>query len=89
MKDKGEGCIYTCFTARGEEEMEWRKCYLDVILVPLAFLLIIAYHAWLWYKVQIQPLKTIIGRNANGRRFWVLDMMKVSVSNFCVYVLTV
>jgi uncharacterized membrane protein len=56
--------------------MEWKKCYLDVILVPLGFLLTIAYHFWLWHKVRTQPLTTILGTNATGRRFWVSAMMK-------------
>ncbi|KAJ8766100.1 hypothetical protein K2173_020616 [Erythroxylum novogranatense] len=56
--------------------MEWRKCYLDVMLVPLSFLITITYHAWLWHKVRVQPLTTIIGTNATGRRYWVSAMMK-------------
>ena len=70
-----------------EREMEWRKCYLDVILVPLGFLLTIAYHLWLCHKVRTQPLTTTIGRNAHGRRFWVGAMMKVSltISLSCFY----
>ncbi|XVE97219.1 hypothetical protein REPUB_Repub03eG0001800 [Reevesia pubescens] len=56
--------------------MEWRSCYLDMVLVPLGFLMTIAYHCWLWHKVRTQPLSTIIGTNASGRRFWVSAMMK-------------
>ncbi|KAK7320763.1 hypothetical protein VNO77_30535 [Canavalia gladiata] len=56
--------------------MEWRKCYLDVILVPLGFLMSIGYHFWLWHKVRTQPHSTIIGINASGRRNWVIAMMK-------------
>ncbi|KAG4931000.1 hypothetical protein AAZX31_17G179400 [Glycine max] len=56
--------------------MEWRKCYLDVILVPLVFLTSIGYHFWLWHKVRTQPHTTIIGINASGRRNWVNAMMK-------------
>ncbi|KAK2399164.1 hypothetical protein P8452_06453 [Trifolium repens] len=56
--------------------MEWRKCYLDVILVPLAFIISIGYHLWLWYKVRTQPHTTIVGINASGRRNWVNAMMK-------------
>lgn len=58
-------------------DMEWRKCYLDVILVPLGFLTSIGYHFWLWHKVRTQPHTTIIGINASGRRNWVNAMMKV------------
>nr|AFK33773.1 unknown [Medicago truncatula] len=56
--------------------MEWRKCYLDVILVPLAMLISIGYHVWLWHKVRTQPHTTIVGINASGRRNWVNAMMK-------------
>ncbi|MBA0810740.1 hypothetical protein Gohar_002700, partial [Gossypium harknessii] len=64
------------FIIRNKREMEWRSCYLDMILVPLGFLTIIFYHCWLWYKVKTQPLSTIFGTNASGRRFWVSDMIK-------------
>ncbi|XP_030551698.1 uncharacterized protein LOC115756153 [Rhodamnia argentea] len=56
--------------------MEWRKGYLDAILVPLGFLISLGYHVWLWHKVRTEPLSTIIGTNARGRRFWVAAMMK-------------
>ncbi|PHU01552.1 hypothetical protein BC332_31339, partial [Capsicum chinense] len=56
--------------------MEWRKCYLDVILVPLGFIICMGYHIWLWYKVRTQPLSTIIGTNSNGRRLWVSAIME-------------
>ena len=65
----------------GEEnirEMECRKCYLDVILVPLGFLISIGYHFWLWHKVRTQPHTTIIGINASGRRNWISSMLKVT-----------
>ncbi|XP_014500552.1 uncharacterized protein LOC106761511 [Vigna radiata var. radiata] len=56
--------------------MEWKKCYLDVILVPLGFLMSIAYHFWLWHTVRTRPHTTIIGINATGRRNWVATIMK-------------
>ncbi|KAK8543070.1 hypothetical protein V6N12_015639 [Hibiscus sabdariffa] len=56
--------------------MEWRQCYLDVILVPLSILVSIAYHCWLWHKVRSRPLSTVIGTNATGRRFWVSAIIK-------------
>lgn len=56
--------------------MEWKRCYLDVILVPLGLLASIAYHVWLWHMVRTQPFSTIIGTNARGRRFWVASIMK-------------
>ncbi|KAE9586496.1 hypothetical protein Lal_00044658 [Lupinus albus] len=56
--------------------MEWRKSYLDVILVPLGFLISIGYHIWLWNKVRTQPHTTIIGINASGRKNWVRAILK-------------
>ncbi|MED6155805.1 hypothetical protein PIB30_008707 [Stylosanthes scabra] len=56
--------------------MEWRKCYLDVIMVPLGLIVNIGYHLWLWHKVRTQPHTTIIGINASGRRNWVNTMLK-------------
>lgn len=64
--------------------MEWRKCYLDVILVPTAFFINIAYHFWLWHMVRTHPSRTIIGINASGRRNWVSSMMKV-LSLYIIY----
>ncbi|KAL8166937.1 hypothetical protein V2J09_008436 [Rumex salicifolius] len=56
--------------------MEWRTCYLDLLLVPSGLGLIAIYHAWLWHQVRTRPLTTIIGINAAGRRFWVSAMMR-------------
>ncbi|KAI9087925.1 hypothetical protein K1719_030255 [Acacia pycnantha] len=56
--------------------MEWRKYYLDVMLVPLGILINFAYHFWLWHKLRTNPFTTVIGINAHGRRFWVPAMMK-------------
>ncbi|WOK94079.1 hypothetical protein Cni_G02781 [Canna indica] len=56
--------------------MEWRKCYLDLMLVPLGLLLPLVYHLWLWHKVRSQPRQTIIGINSSGRRLWVLAIIK-------------
>ena len=65
--------------------MEWRKCYLDLILVPLGFFSMIAYHVWLWHRIRIQPLTTIIGTNSNARRYWVTAIIKViNLFNWCV-----
>ncbi|KAK7311813.1 hypothetical protein RJT34_10186 [Clitoria ternatea] len=58
------------------KKMEWKKCYLDVILVPLAFLINIGYHFCLWHTVRTHPHTTIIAINATGRRNWVAAMMK-------------
>ncbi|KAE9599453.1 hypothetical protein Lal_00039528 [Lupinus albus] len=56
--------------------MEWKKWYLDVILVPLGFVVSIGYHLWLWHKVRTQPHTTIIGINSSGCKNWVRAMMK-------------
>ncbi|EOA17340.1 hypothetical protein CARUB_v10005623mg [Capsella rubella] len=56
--------------------MEWRECYLDVILVPLGLMVYAAYHVYLWHKLRTQPLTTIIGTNARARRFWVASIIK-------------
>ncbi|GAA0161924.1 hypothetical protein LIER_43584 [Lithospermum erythrorhizon] len=56
--------------------MEWRKSYLDVILVPLGFFVCMSYHIWLWHKVRTQPMSTILGRMAKCRRLWVSSIMK-------------
>ncbi|XP_021729262.1 uncharacterized protein LOC110696286 [Chenopodium quinoa] len=56
--------------------MEWRKCYLDLLLVPLSFLVLTIYHIWIWNKVRTQPLSTIMGTNSHARRYWVAAIMK-------------
>ncbi|XP_010913782.1 uncharacterized protein [Elaeis guineensis] len=56
--------------------MEWRKSYLDLILVPLSVLSPILYHIWLWQRIRSQPERTIIGINSASRRLWVFAMMK-------------
>ncbi|KAJ9537191.1 hypothetical protein OSB04_029924 [Centaurea solstitialis] len=56
--------------------MEFKKCYLDLILVPLSIMIFFGYHFWLWHKVRTQPLSTVIGANVHGRRLWVSTIMK-------------
>ncbi|KAG6409722.1 hypothetical protein SASPL_127764 [Salvia splendens] len=56
--------------------MEWQKSYVDVILVPLAFMIFVGYHLWLWHNVRTQPLSTIIGTNARARKLWVAAIIK-------------
>ncbi|KAJ1402666.1 hypothetical protein SESBI_27852 [Sesbania bispinosa] len=56
--------------------MEWRKYYMDLMLVPLGLVIILTYHVWLWHKCRTQPFTTIFGRDADGRQFWVPAMMK-------------
>ncbi|KAL9230445.1 hypothetical protein vseg_005794 [Gypsophila vaccaria] len=56
--------------------MEWRNCYLDMVLVPLGLMIMMAYHVWLWNKIRVNPLSTIIGTNSCGRKYWVASIMK-------------
>lgn len=56
--------------------MEWRKYYLDVMLVPLGIIINLVYHFWLWHKLRTDPFTTVIGINSHGRRLWVPTMMK-------------
>ncbi|XP_024996821.1 uncharacterized protein LOC112529697 [Cynara cardunculus var. scolymus] len=56
--------------------MEFHKSYLDLILIPLSFSISIGYHIWLWHKIRTQPVSTVIGVNAHGRRLWVSTIMK-------------
>ncbi|KAK9741665.1 hypothetical protein RND81_03G120600 [Saponaria officinalis] len=56
--------------------MEWRNCYLDMILVPFGLLIMVAYHVWLWNKIRDDPFSTLIGTNSSGRKYWVASIMK-------------
>ncbi|KAL2334429.1 hypothetical protein Fmac_015642 [Flemingia macrophylla] len=56
--------------------MEWRNYYMDVMFLPLALVMIVAYHLWLWHKTQTRPFFTTFGRDAHGRRLWVIAMIK-------------
>ncbi|KAH9318019.1 hypothetical protein KI387_019788, partial [Taxus chinensis] len=58
------------------KRMEWKKGYLDLILVPLAMMSGIVYHCLLWYRVKNYPLQTTIGVNSIGRRLWLQSMIK-------------
>lgn len=57
---------------------------MDLMLVPLGFLVMIGYHVWLWHQVRTQPLSTIIGTNAHARRFWVSAMIKARTSHLSI-----
>jgi len=56
--------------------MEWKKSYLDLVLVPLAILCGLIYHCVLWYRVKNYPLQTTIGVNSIGRRLWIESMIR-------------
>lgn len=52
--------------------------YLDTILVPLSFFLLIGYHVYLWYTFKTKPSLTTIGIDSMRRRKWFLEIMEVS-----------
>jgi len=56
------------------------KEQLDFVLVPLGLLVFLMYHIWLVYSIVHNPLRTVIGLNAESRHQWVLAIMSVSSS---------
>ncbi|TQD78317.1 hypothetical protein C1H46_036122 [Malus baccata] len=50
--------------------------YLDTILVPLSFFLLIGYHVYLWYTFKAKPSLTTIGIDSMRRRKWFLEIME-------------
>ncbi|KAK9122436.1 hypothetical protein Syun_020053 [Stephania yunnanensis] len=52
------------------------RVVLDWVLVPLGLVVMLAYQAWLLYKIRTQPTKTVIGINTINRRVWVQAMME-------------
>lgn len=56
--------------------------HLDLVLVPLGLLLQAAFHTWLFFTVENDPDRTVIGLNKKVRQHWVDTMMKVSQSLF-------
>jgi len=62
---------------RKRAQMEWKKWYLDAILVPLALMMMICYHIYLSFMVRTNPFSTLLGINSHGRRIWISAMIKV------------
>lgn len=56
--------------------MEWKKFYIDLVLVPLGILAVVLYHVFLWYKAKTSPHITVVGVNSVGRRIWVESMIE-------------
>ncbi|XP_010470867.2 PREDICTED: uncharacterized protein LOC104750726, partial [Camelina sativa] len=56
--------------------MEWKKWYLDAILVPLALVIMLCYHIYLCFMVRTHPFSTLLGINSRGRRIWICSMIK-------------
>ncbi|GAB4846503.1 hypothetical protein Ancab_025508 [Ancistrocladus abbreviatus] len=61
--------------------MEWKKEYLDLVLVPCGLLLVFGYHLFLLYRTTRSPEKTVIGFEDYCRRAWVNKMMQVDVGS--------
>ncbi|KAJ4799129.1 hypothetical protein LUZ62_023318 [Rhynchospora pubera] len=57
--------------------MGWETNWcVDMILVPLGFLMCVSYHLWLWQKIRTQPHQTYVGLKSTAQRAWVLTMTK-------------
>lgn len=50
---------------------------MDIVFVPLGLVIILTYHVLLWHRIRTQPLATVFGIDADGRRLWVPAMMMV------------
>lgn len=61
-----------------EERMEAK--YLEYLMVPLGFAVLVSYHLWLVITIYRRPKRTVIGINAESRRQWVSTMISVSAS---------
>ncbi|XP_014503493.1 uncharacterized protein LOC106763837 [Vigna radiata var. radiata] len=65
------------------------KEQLDFVLVPLGLLVFLMYHIWLVYSIVHNPLRTVIGLNAESRHQWVLAMMSEPMKNGVLAVQTI
>eukprot|EP01018_Ginkgo_biloba_P029597 Gb_19192 [translate_table: standard] len=54
---------------------------LDIILVPMGFAIMAAYHIYLVYRILKHPKTTVIGINVINRRAWVHAMMNDGIKN--------
>ncbi|KAG6557080.1 hypothetical protein Mapa_001006 [Marchantia paleacea] len=89
------GTHYTCNCFGGEyfvetvlvgardqfHQMAWRTEYLDLILSPLAFALMIVYNVRLYNRFNKSPDSTVMGVNHRARRAWVRAIMQVMILN--------
>ncbi|RZB95345.1 hypothetical protein D0Y65_019647 [Glycine soja] len=65
------------------------KEQLEYVLVPLGLLVYLTYHIWLVYTIVRNPLRTVIGLNAESRHQWVLFMMSDPLKNGVLAVQTI
>ncbi|ERN01315.1 hypothetical protein AMTRI_Chr03g147160 [Amborella trichopoda] len=56
--------------------MAVHKEELDYVLVPMGLFLMVAYHAWLFYRVMKHPNTTVMGINSANRLIWARTMMQ-------------
>ncbi|KAF5771740.1 hypothetical protein HanXRQr2_Chr13g0568451 [Helianthus annuus] len=60
---------------------EWKEEYLDMILVPLGFLILCIYHLFLLYRYRKQPNLTAIGYENHNKKAWVEKMLLMDVKD--------
>ncbi|CAJ1936709.1 unnamed protein product [Sphenostylis stenocarpa] len=61
----------------------------EFVLVPLGLLVFFIYHIWLVYHIVHNPVRTVIGLNAESRHQWVLAMMSDPMKNGVLAVQTI
>ncbi|KAK7358185.1 hypothetical protein VNO77_00109 [Canavalia gladiata] len=66
-----------------------QKEELEYVLVPLGLLVFLIYHIWLLYTILCNPLRTVIGLNAESRHQWVVSMMSDPLKNGVLAVQTI
>ncbi|CAL0313794.1 unnamed protein product [Lupinus luteus] len=69
--------------------MVMQKENLDYVLVPLGLMVYLIYHIWLLNTIKCNPLRTVIGLNAESRHQWVLAMMSDPLKNGVLAVQTI
>ncbi|KAK7320134.1 hypothetical protein RJT34_04868 [Clitoria ternatea] len=65
------------------------KEFLELVFVPLGLLVFLMYHVWLVSTILRNPLRTVIGLNAESRHQWVLTMMSDPLKNGVLAVQTI
>ncbi|OWM81427.1 uncharacterized protein LOC116198403 [Punica granatum] len=61
--------------------MNWKKEYLDVILVPSGLCLVFGYHIFLIFRCIRCPQTTVIGYENHFRLAWVVRMLQTDAKN--------
>ncbi|CAK9312137.1 unnamed protein product [Citrullus colocynthis] len=63
--------------------------YLEYLMVPLGFAVLVSYHLWLIITIYRRPKRTVIGINAESRRQWVSTMISDPAKNGVLAVQTI